>query len=79
MIDSDFNIYLIEVNTNPCLETNSAILYRLIPQMLDHSFAIAADPIMPPPEFNFKRAHESLHENKYVLVFDESIEFESMQ
>ena len=36
MIDNDMNLQLIEVNTNPCLETQSCILLqRLIPQMLD--------------------------------------------
>ena len=38
MIDEDFTVYLIEVNTNPCLETNSPVLNRLIPTMLDCSF-----------------------------------------
>jgi tubulin monoglycylase TTLL3/8 len=66
MIDEDFVVYLIEANTNPSLETNSAILSRIIPVMLDASFRIAIDPILPPPELNFKRAHEALHENKYV-------------
>jgi len=26
MLDEDFKVYLIEVNTNPCLETNSSPL-----------------------------------------------------
>jgi hypothetical protein len=29
MIDEDFIVYLIEANTNPCLETNSAVLSRI--------------------------------------------------
>jgi Tubulin-tyrosine ligase family len=60
MIDDDFSVYLIEANTNPCLETNCPILSRLIPTMLDNSFKIALDPILPPPDLNFKRAHEAL-------------------
>lgn len=36
MIDADMKLYLIECNTNPCLETNqSLLLQRLIPQVLD--------------------------------------------
>lgn len=31
MIDRDFKVWLIEINTNPCLETSSPILSRLIP------------------------------------------------
>ena len=79
MIDEDFVVYLIEANTNPCLMTNSTVLSRLIPVLLDNSFQIAVDPILPPPDLNFKRAHESLHENKYTMVFDESIEKESLK
>ena len=66
MIDEDFTVYLIEANTNPCLETNSSVLSRLIPVMLDSSFRIALDPLLPPPDMNFKRAHEALHLNRYV-------------
>lgn len=79
MIDEDFAVYLIEANTNPCLETTSPILSRIIPTMLDASFRIAIDPLLPPPELNFKRAHESLQENRYVLVFDEQVEGEYLK
>ena len=79
MIDEDFAVYLIEANTNPCLETNSSVLSRLIPVMLDSSFRIALDPLLPPPDMNFKRAHEALHINRYVQVFDEALEIESLK
>ena len=36
MIDEDFKVYLIEVNTNPCLEISSTLLARLIPNMIDN-------------------------------------------
>jgi len=35
MIDKDFKVYLIEVNTNPCLESSSPLLGRIIPLMVD--------------------------------------------
>jgi len=38
MIDENYKIWLIEVNTNPCLELSSPLLARLIPQMLDNAF-----------------------------------------
>lgn len=79
MIDDDFTVYLIEANTNPCLETNCSILSRIIPVMLDASFRIAIDPILPPPDLNFKRAHEALHENKYIHVFDEGLDRETLK
>jgi tubulin polyglutamylase TTLL1/tubulin monoglycylase TTLL3/8 len=38
MIDQQFRVWLIEVNTNPCLETTSPILQKIIPQMIDNAF-----------------------------------------
>ena len=35
MLDSDFKLYLIEVNTNPCLEASSTLLGKLITNMVD--------------------------------------------
>ncbi len=38
MLDADFRVYLIEANTNPCLEASSPLLGRIIPSMLDSAF-----------------------------------------
>ncbi len=52
MIDEDFVVYLIEANTNPCLEINGCpVLARIIPNMLECAFRIAVDPILPPPDW----------------------------
>jgi hypothetical protein len=55
MIDEDFAVYLIEANTNPCLELSCPLLTRLIPSMLESAFRIAVDPLLPPPDLIFKR------------------------
>lgn len=34
IIDSDFRVWLIEVNTNPCIEESSPLLEMLLPRML---------------------------------------------
>lgn len=34
MIDEDYKVWLIEINTNPCLELSCGILDRLIPHLL---------------------------------------------
>jgi tubulin monoglycylase TTLL3/8 len=61
MIDEDFAVYLIEANTNPCLEINGCpVLARVIPTMLDHAFRIAVDPMLPPPDMNFKKGLEPI-------------------
>jgi tubulin--tyrosine ligase/tubulin polyglutamylase TTLL9 len=63
MIDNQGNMWLIEVNTNPCLEESSPLLGKLIPRMLsifllsltseDDAFRLTVDKIFPPakPEF----------------------------
>lgn len=38
MLDEDFRLYLIEVNTNPCLETDSPLLSRIIPELIESTF-----------------------------------------
>lgn len=35
MIDSSMKTYLIEINTNPCLDSSCKILAKLIPQLLE--------------------------------------------
>ena len=47
-LDVDYNVWLIEVNTNPCLEESSGILRRLLPRMLDDMFKLTLDQIYQP-------------------------------
>ena len=49
MIDENFKVYMIEVNTNPSLEICCPLLARIIPELLDNSFRIALDPVYQPP------------------------------
>ena len=43
MIDSDLKCFLIEVNTNPCLDEDSKLLKILMPRMLDDMFKLTID------------------------------------
>ena len=46
MMDDDLKLAMIEVNTNPCLETESSpLLSRLISQVVDQTFKVAVDPL----------------------------------
>ena len=49
MIDENLKPYLIEVNTNPCLELSCSLLARLIPMMIESAVKVAVDPYFPPP------------------------------
>jgi len=43
IIDTDYNVWLIEVNTNPCLEESSFLLKSLLPRMIDDAFKLTLD------------------------------------
>jgi hypothetical protein len=58
MVDDEFKPYLIEVNTNPCLELSCPLLARLIPTMLENALKIGLDAqFMPPENFSAKKAY----------------------
>jgi tubulin---tyrosine ligase len=77
MIDEDFKIYLIEINTNPWLDQWCPLLSRLIPSMLENAFLIGLDPLFIPPEgfMNKKNMMNELwKENKFELIFDSRVD-----
>ena len=43
IIDEDFNTWLIEVNTNPCIEESSSILKAFLPRMIDEMLKLRFD------------------------------------
>jgi predicted nucleic acid-binding protein len=63
MVDSEFKVWLIEVNTNPCLELSSPYLSVLIPKMLDNAFALTVDQLFP---------HECSQPNDFEMIFNEA-------
>jgi tubulin monoglycylase TTLL3/8 len=77
MIDENFKVWLIEVNTNPCLDTSCIILARIIPAMLENAFRIAVDPLFPRQKAkNFETLKPM--ENKFELVYSEFADGRSM-
>ena len=47
ILDEDFNSWLIEVNTNPCLEESSELLKRLLPRMIEDMLKLTVDVVFP--------------------------------
>lgn len=43
MVDYDMTVWLIECNTNPCLDESSKLLQTLLPRMLDDAFKLSID------------------------------------
>lgn len=55
LIDEDFRLWLIEVNTNPYLGVPNSFIAGLLPKMMDDLMQLSVDPILPPqniPESN---------------------------
>ena len=51
IIDEDFNVWLIEVNTNPCLEESSEMLKALLNRMIDNAFKLRSLSLSSPLPF----------------------------
>ena len=49
MIDQDFNPWLIECNSNPCLEVSCPLLSGIIPTMVENILRISVDSLIGPP------------------------------
>ena len=77
MFDDDFKVYLIEVNTNPCLELGCPLLARLIPTMVENALRLSVDPLFPAPEnWSQKKCvvNDICPENKFELIFDDKVD-----
>ena len=64
MLDSDFNLFLIEINTNPGLEESSPWIKIIVPRMLDDALRLTIDKIFDPGyDFNFNYVKNNNKEN----------------
>lgn len=75
ILDANFRPWLIEINTNPCLELSSPTLQRLIPRMVENLARISLDPVFQPSEEAPKSKSHFIYEscllkNRFELVFD---------
>ena len=43
ILDKDFNVYLLEINTNPGLEESSPLIRMLVPRMIDDALKLTVD------------------------------------
>jgi len=72
ILDEDMKPYLLEMNTNPCLELSSTYLSYLIPHMIESALQISLDPIMPPPAWPKSKKHHIPEPNEmFELMFNE--------
>jgi Tubulin-tyrosine ligase family len=48
LIDEDFRLWMIEINTNPYFGVPNVFIEKLLPKMMDDVLDIVLDPIYPP-------------------------------
>jgi hypothetical protein len=75
IVESNFRPWLIEINTNPCLELSSPTLERIIPRMMENLFRLALDPIYQasedvPKSKSYYIYDNCLEKNRFELIFD---------
>jgi hypothetical protein len=57
LIDEDFRLWLIEINTNPYFGVPNKFIADLLPKMMDDMLSLVVDPVFTPkviPEGNIK-------------------------
>lgn len=84
MIDKNFRPWLIEINTNPCLDCVCPLLDRIIPYMVEQSFKLTLDVVYPPPAHYPNTCKHfapmvNLEHFKYELIFDSISEGERIK
>ena len=69
MLDSDFNVFLIEINTNPGLEISSPWIQIVVPRMLDDALRLTVDKVFE-PIYDFSKDYKGNYteEQKKLLI-----------
>lgn len=78
MLDDKLNPFLIEANSNPCLEVDGAVLGKVIPPMVQNAIRVAIDPLFPPPISQARNRFNpgsTFDTNKMALVYDSLYDF----
>jgi hypothetical protein len=66
MVDSDLSVWLIECNTNPCLNESSIFLRDLLPRMIDDTLRLTVDKEFASPNQEKMRILMDLTDNNFV-------------
>ena len=72
-MDEDFKPWLIDVHTNPSLDTYCQVLEKVLPGLIEDVFKHTVDVLFPPPlEWPESKHHLMVTKNRedgFVLVF----------
>ena len=76
MLDSNFNAFLIEINTNPGLEISSPWIQIVVPRMLDDALRLTIDKIFD-PVYDFSKNYKGDYtEEQKKLLIDSKIQYD---
>ena len=83
MIDNEFKLQLIEINTNPDISLCCQTLSKIIPLVLENVIKLTLDPLFPPPSSNHQRRcqfnQNSIENNKFILLYDSNQDYQQIQ
>jgi len=72
MLDHDLTVWLIECNTNPCLDESSLWLKTIIPRMVDDMFKLTIDKeFLSPTDIKVKELSE-IKKNNFTRQITEN-------
>jgi hypothetical protein len=75
-MDEDFRPWLIDVRTNPCLETYCVVLEKVLPAVIEETLKHTLDVIFPPPlEWPENKRHLlplKGKEDGFAVIFEQS-------
>ena len=66
MLDENFNLFLIEVNTNPGLEESSPWIQIIVPRMLDDSLRLTIDQLFY-PGYDFSKIYKEENKQNNII------------
>ena len=72
MLDNDFNVFLIEINTNPGLEESSPWIKIIIPRMLDDALRLTLDQIFD-PKYDFNLNYKNIDDNNNIKNVNDNL------
>ena len=67
MLDENFNLFLIEVNTNPGLEESSPWIQIIVPRMLDDALRLTIDQLFN-PGYDFSKMYKKEKKNNKLKI-----------
>jgi len=72
IIDAQLKPWLIEVNTNPCLEESSTLLRILIPRMVDDALKLTLDVVYPPKKRSMQSPTDKPDTSMNIVICSEA-------